>query len=258
MKKNHIHVTCVLFIFLFISHQASAATQTFNFTPSASELVSENDSAPFTASVDYSGQSWQPGRVTSATLTLFLSDDVSSTFLPNIDAPREWAQLMSVSAGASALSAADLPAAVEVDPQPFQADDPLVAAAATQLGTDPAVLVSIAANAGIENPAVLPSTSGYFDVDVTSLLNNSNSGLLEFSLIALALYSDITDATNPEALNFINAVNQSSIDSFPVNEDFLFDQAQLTVEFVPEPSLIWLLSIGLVGMSTISRNGRYF
>ncbi len=219
-----------------------AASLTFSSTP-VSELISEN-SGTFNSKVNYNPSSWDPNNVTSAILRIFLSDDVSSIFAPNIDAPREWASLTSVTDGAQAVCC--LLSNVEVDPQLFDGSVHGVTEAAA------------AATAGIENPSVLPSMLPYFDLDVTSLIMLSNSGMLNFSLEALDLYGDVLPGTSTHDLILAEAaslgLNLPDNVPFPVIEDFIFNQAELTVEFdqinaIPAPPAIFLIGIGgLLGL----------
>jgi len=190
--------------------------------------------------------------ISSAILTVYLKDDLTTVFTPsNIDAPREFARLHNVKDG-SLTASADL--TTEVDPHLFSSNDPNVIAAATALtalGVSSTDLATNAASAGIENPSVVPSTAGYFNLDVTSLIKGSNSGMLEFDLMARNFYSDIS-STDPVYALIVAAAqsvnpNYSAPNSFPVFEDFIIDSARLTIN-VPEPSINILLMLGMLVM----------
>lgn len=234
----------VLFgLLLSINNIAIATTLTFSSVPVSPILISETTGA-FNGTVNYNPGSFDPTSVSAATLSIFLSDDVSAVFTPNIDAPREFASLTSVSDGALAVGA--LPANVEVDPQLFNSPSPSNNTAA--------------ADAGIEDPSVPPTTSPYFDIDVTNLIQNSTSGILAFSLQALSLFPDIFPEISPGVPNpaFPLIVGEAlAVDPtfptppfFPVFEDFFFNQAQLTVQAqaIPAPPVIWLMVCGILGL----------
>lgn len=249
MKNKYLcNIPVLLFAFLVnFNNAAVAASLTFSSTP-VSEIISET-SDPFSSKVNYDPSSWDPINVTSASLRIFLSDDVSRIFAPNIDAPREWASLTSVTDGAESVNG--LPNDVEVDPQLFDG---------SVHGTAEA---DAAAAAGIENPSELPSIFPYFDLDVTSLIQLSNSGMLNFSLEALNLYDDVLPGTSTHDLILAEAfalnVPVPPDRAFPVFEDFIFNQAELTVEFdqtsaVPAPSAFFLIGIG--GLSGLLFNRK--
>jgi hypothetical protein len=247
MKIKFINIIPLLSVVLLMSISNSTMAGLIFSTTLPATAISE-DSGPFSGSIEYTP--FSPNTVTSATLKIFLSDDVSSTFPGGvIDAPRETARLLSVTDGS--MTANGLPADEEVDPQLF----------------DPSVhgvqLSAVAADAGIENPSVLPSTAPYFNFDVTDLINDSNSGTLNFELEALDLYSAITKETSPGVLNpvyaliFADALLQDPDfvlpDTIPVFEDFLFNSAELDVQVVPVPAAVWLFGSSIFGLIVARR-----
>ncbi len=252
MKKTYLVNSPILMFTLLmgICHTSIAAALTFTSIPSNPVLISETD-GPFNGTVNYTPLK----DVTSAKLTIFLSDDPSSFFSPPppaspvIDSPREWASLTSVTdGGLEAIIGASVD--VEVDPQLFVAPHPTP---------------DVATAAGIENPGVppespvLPTTAPYFNLDVTNLIQNSNSGAINFTLAALSLYPTIQPSTQAHDLILADAatlgITLPPNVPFPVNEDFFFNQAQLTVEgvVIPTPSAIGLMAFGLFGMLFINR-----
>jgi hypothetical protein len=246
MKIKFIRSIPILSIILLVGiSNSTMAGLVFSTLPTT--VISE-DSGPFSESINYTPL--DPNTVTSATLKIFLSDDVSSTFPGGvIDAPRETARLTSVTDGS--LAATGLPADEEVDPQLFDPSEHGV------------VLSGVAADAGIENPSVLPSTSSYFNFDVTDLIKDSNSGTLNFELEALDLYSAISKETSPGVLNPVYALIFADAllvdpdlvlpDTIPVFEDFLFDRAELDVQVVPIPAAVWLFGSGIFGLVVVRR-----
>lgn len=246
MKIKLISSIPVISVALLMSiSNSTTAGVVFSTLPTT--VISE-DSGPFSGSINYTP--FSPNTVTSATLKIFLSDDVSSTFPDGvIDAPRETARLTSVTDGS--LAAAGLPADVEVDPQPF---DPTVAGV---------TLSGVATDAGIENPSVLPSTSPYFNLDVTDLINDSNSGTIDFTLEAPDLFSDILSETSPGVPNpvFLLIFGEALLQdpnfvlppTIPVFEDFLFSRAELDVQLIPIPTAIWLFGSCIFGLLAVRR-----
>ncbi len=245
-------LTPMLLLVLLISTNSSTIAAPVTFTSLPSTVISEN-SGPFNGSINYTPFNSPPNSVNSATLKIFLSDDASNTFPGDvIDAPREFARLTSVTDGT--MSASNLPADVEVDPQPF---DPNVAGVS---------LSQVAADSGIENPSVLPSTTAYFNFDVTDLIRDSNSGTLNFSLEAPDLFSDISSTTSTGAPNpvFLLIFGSALLedpdfvlpDTIPVFEDFLYSRAELMVDVtsVPIPAAIWLFGSSIFGLLTFRRN----
>jgi hypothetical protein len=241
----------VLLLTSLMSINSAAISAPITFSTLPTTVISET-SGPFNDSINYTPINSPPDILNSATLKIYLSDDVSSTFPGSvIDAPREWASLTSVTDGTMAL--ASLPADEEVDPQLFDPSEHGV------------VLSGVAADAGIENPSVLPSTSPYFNIDVTDLIKDSNSGTLDFSLEALDLYSEISRETSPGVLNPIYALIFADAllvdpdlvlpDTIPVFEDFLFSRAELELDVtaVPIPAAIWLFGSSIFSLLVIRR-----
>jgi len=236
---------------LNISIAMASTTYTFNGAVT-SDLITEN-SGTYTNSINYTPL-WSPGSVTSATLTLFLSDDVSTTLkgFNAIDIPREWAHVTDIRDGALSMGGQ---AAIEVESTNLLFD-PLNAAPFNTIfsgsnGFESPIAsspISVAAlvNASLGIGLVTPSTAGY-SFDVTSLMNGlSPSGNLSFDLEALNLYDP---AALPPAFvaaaaifGFSTALVQTTY------EDFIFHGAQLTVSAVPEPSMYMLLILGLFSM----------
>jgi|GEM_PF-6932512 len=216
---------------------AVASTMNFNLTPASSVLIEENAGA-FNGKVNYSISN--PADIISATLSIVLSDDVS-TFFPGgvIDAPREVARLTRVQDGSTSI----FPFAdAEVDPHLFGPQHP------THLQ---------AASAGIEEPTIAPSDASYFNLNVTDLVRNSNSGMLQFSLIAPDLYETILPGTLTYNLIVGDAAGFGILlppnVPLPVHEDFLFKSAQLKVTVVPIPAAIWLFGSSILGLLFVRR-----
>lgn len=241
MKTKQIGSCLILLAVLLIGFNGTsiAATMNFNLTPASSVLISE-DSGIFTGKVNYSISN--PADITSATLSIVLSDD-SSSFFPLgapgtvIDAPREIARLTSVRDGTTSIFPF---AEAEVDPHFFGPQHPTHLTART---------------AGIEEPSVAPSDASYFNLDVTDLIKNSNSGMLEFSLIAPDLFEDILPGTLTYNLIVGDAAGFGILlppnVPLPVHEDFLFKSAQLNVAVVPIPAAIWLFGSSLLGLQLL-------
>ncbi|SFD91271.1 PEP-CTERM sorting domain-containing protein [Nitrosomonas sp. Nm166] len=249
--KKLFKILVLLSLALSINIVMASTTYTFTSAP-ASDLISE-DSGTYSSSISYTPL-WNPGTVSSATLTLFLSDDVSTTLkgFNAIDIPREWAQVTNISDGSSSLGSQ---AAVEVeqtnplfDPAntfpfntTFTGSDGFESPLTANPITVPA-LVGAAAGIGL----IQPSVAGY-NFDVTSLINvSAPSGNVFFDLVALNLYDPASlplAFTSAAAIfGFNTALTQSTY------EDFLFTGAQLTISAVPEPSMYMLLVLGLFGM----------
>lgn len=218
---------------LVISGNIMATTQTYTSTPPGLTLISElgNTSStpdpslypnpatyPFPVSINYPTGLWS-NNVTSAKLRVYLADDLSTNFQPNFDAPMEFAIIGDIKDGASSTPTTE----VEVFPNPF-------------IGPGSA----IATAAGLEEPNMLPSASSqYYEIDVTSMLNSSNTGTLSFSLNITGHYPDIykdIPANNPLWLAITAAAQ--SIDStykpenpYHVWEDYVYEKAELIVTY---------------------------
>ncbi len=250
MKKLFKFFTAVV-IMLCINTALASTSYTFS-SAITSDLVTEN-SGTYTGSINYTPL-WSPGTVTSATLTLFLSDDVSTTLkgFNAIDIPREWAQVTNISDGAFS-TGSQAPVEVEqtnplfdtANSFPFNSTFSGSDGFESPLASNPitaAALIQAALGIGLVEPSVAPYT-----FDVTALMNNTGlSGNLSFDLLALNLYDP---ASLPPAFvaaaaifGFSTALVQTTY------EDFLFTGAQLTVSAIPEPSMYLLLIVGIFSM----------
>ena len=235
---------------LNISLAMASTTYTFN-SAVTSDLISEA-SGTYTNSINYTPL-WTPGTVTSATLTLLLSDDVSTTLkgVGAIDLPREWALVTDIRDGASSLGPQ---AAVEVETtNPFFDPAnvfPLNSVFAGSNGYESPLTANPITGADLGFAAlgiglISPSIAGY-SFDVTSLLNASPTGVLSFDLVALDLYN--TSSLPPEFVALANLFGFNQTLAQTTYEDFLFTGAELTVSAVPEPSMYFMLALGLFGM----------
>lgn len=252
MNKSFKTFIVLLFSLSALNISMAMASTTYIFNSAAtSDLITES-SGTYNGSINYTPQ-WSPGNVTSATLTLYLSDDISTTLngVGAIDLPREWAHVTDIRDGASSLGSQ---AAVEVettnpffDPSNvfplnnvFSGSDGYESPLTANPITGPDLALG-ALGIGI----ISPSISGY-SFDVTSLLNASSTGVLAFDLVALDLYN-----TSLLPLQFVSLANLFGFDqqlAQTTYEDFLFTGAQLTVSAVPEPSMYLMLALGLFGM----------
>lgn len=243
----------LLFTLSMLNISIAMASTTYTFSgAAASDLITEN-SGTYSGSIGYTPL-WSPGTVTSATLTLFLSDDISTTLkgFGAIDIPREWAQVTNVSDGAFN-TGSHAPVEVEqtnplfdtANSFPFNSTFSGSDGYESPLTSNPitgATLIQAALGVGL----VVPSVSAY-TFDVTALMNNAGlSGNLSFDLMALNLYdpSGLPPAFVAAAalFGFSTTLVQTTY------EDFLFTGAQLTVSAVPEPSMYMLLILGLFSM----------
>jgi len=235
---------------LNISLAMASTTYTFN-SAVTSDLISET-SGTYTNSINYTPL-WTPGTVTSATLTLFLSDDVSTTLggFNAIDIPREFAHVTNISDGASSLG---LQAAVEVeqtnpffDPVnvfPLNTVFPGSDGYESPLTTFPITAPALTA-AALGHGLITPSISAY-TFDVSSLMNISPTGVLSFDMVALDLYDTTTLPPAFVVIGKLFGFDPGLIQT--THEDFLFTGAQLSVSAVPEPSMYLMLALGLFGM----------
>lgn len=253
MKKIFKIVTAAVFLSSVLGTGNAMASTTYTFSgAAASDLITEN-SGTYTGSINYTPL-WSPGTVTSATLTLFLSDDISTTLkgYGAIDIPREWAQVANVSDGAFNTGSYSPVEVEQTNPLfdtanvfPFNStfsgsdgfESPLTSNPITE-----AALVAATLGIGLVEPSVAA-----YNFDVTALMNNAGlSGNLSFDLMALNLYDP---ASMPIA--FVAAAAIFGFDTALVQttyEDFLFSGAQLTVSAVPEPSMYMLLILGIFSM----------
>lgn len=252
------------FLFLVIAtysfNPVMAATVTFSSAPS-STLITEQ-SGLFSGSISYT-PTWDPGSVTSAKLSLVLSDDVSSTLsgFSAIDIPKEFARISNIRDGFTSLGTQST-AEVEqtgslFDPThifPFDTPFPGNDGFENPL-TGPVTTVSIL-NALNGIGVITPSLANYFDIDVVSLIDTPTaSGLLNFDLIAVNAFNPVN---LPQA--FLAAVAPFGFDPLSpqtIIEDFIFDHAELVVTFdsasVSTPSIILLMLAGLLGMLSIRK-----
>ena len=253
MKKSSKFFIVAVILSTVMSINTAFASVSYMFSSAAtSDLITEN-SGTYTDSISYTPL-WSPGSVTSATLTLFLSDDVSTTLkgFNAIDIPREWAQVKNISDGAFS-TGSQAPVEVEqtnplfdtANSFPFNSTFSGSDGYESPLTSNPitgAALIQAALGVGL----VVPSVSGY-TFDVTALMNNAGlSGNLSFDLMALNLYdpSGLPPAFVAAAalFGFSTTLVQTTY------EDFLFTGAQLTVSAVPEPSMYMLLILGIFSM----------
>lgn len=239
MNLQFLALSCVL----LISNTVFATTQKFTSTPPGLTLISElgNTSStpdpslypniatyPFPVSIDYPTGLWS-NDVSSAKLRVCIADDLSTDFPPNFDSPREFAIIDDIKDGGASTPGTE----VEIFINPFVAG---------QDGVPPPpqgdALVNTATTAGIENPNLLPPASKQcHEVDVTSMLNSSNSGTLSFSLDIADHFPDITPASNPEAFNLITAFAIANgvppENPYHVWEDYVYEKAELVVTYGP-------------------------
>lgn len=253
MKKSFKIFIVLFFSFSILNISLAMASTTYIFNSAAtSNLITEN-SGTYTGSINYTPL-WSPGSVTSATLTLFLSDDISTTLqgFNAIDIPREWAHVTNISDGASSMGPQ---AAVEVEQTnplfdsansfpfktTFSGSDGFESPLTSYPITGPALV-----NAVLGLGLIQPSITGY-SFDVTSLMNGfAPSGNLSFDLEALNLYDSASlpfvFVAAAAIFGFNTALPQTTY------EDFIFTGAQLTISAVPEPSMFMLLILGLFSM----------
>ena len=272
MKQKAILTSLTTLALLAGSGAASASapiTQTFSLTPATSFLVTEAhaptgvSATTYNGSVNYTQGLWAAGGVSSAILKLNLQDDTSSTLPTLIDLPREWAKLTAVTDGSKSFNGSTpsltLPASQEVDIRTITGAVINQGLADLGVPTLPTSIANTAAakatNLGFENARGNPPTAAdYFNLDVSSLLNQSNSGSLNFSLAVDAKYADIAYSTNPLSdFRAIKGIFGPLIPNASIYmiEDYLFNHATLTVTYapaaVPVPGAVWLFGSALAG-----------
>lgn len=193
-----------------------ANASTFTFTDSVTGLVTETSS--ITRTVGYSGLD---GAITSAFLTIDLSDDESSTFTGFVDVPVEYARL---TVGGNTFTSDDIDG--NNTAIPFTSIEADLIVGGTFSLTPPSASAT-------PNPA-LGTVDTYFNVDVTSLLGGT-SGSLSLSLSALDTISNFP----------------SFLGGGAYTEDYTYQNATLTITTVPVPAAVWLMgsSLGLLGLS---------
>ncbi|GEM_PF-3671074 len=171
----------------------------------------------YLGSVSYSGLD---SPITSAILTIFLSDDESSSFPGFVDIPTENAELAFVTGNASDVSPG-LIAEVDGNSVLFSGlpvDDNGALSGPPPIATPP-----------------LGTVGSYFNFDVTSLLNPGiTSGTVSFDLVAQDLI-----ASFPPLLG-----------GGPYIEDFNYEGAELAIETsaVPLPAAVWFMASGLIAL----------
>lgn len=253
MKKLFkISIALIFSLSLLNISNAMAITQTFPGT-SVSDLITEAGGT-YTSSINYT-PFWTPGLVTSATLTLFLSDDASTILNPfnAIDIPREWAQVSNIRDGGLNMVGSKFFEVEHTSPLfnlasvgPFNTvfpgsegfENPLT----TRPITNAALFAAATTGAGIIHPSAMS-----YDIDVTSFMNSVGlGGTLEFDLTALNLYGTVP--LPPDFLAAVAPFGFNPLDPQTTFEDYLFKGAQLTVSAVPEPSMYFMLALGLFGM----------
>jgi len=243
---------------LNISLAMASKTYTFN-SAVTSASITEN-SGTYTNFINYTPL-WTPGTVTSAKLTLFLSDDVSKTLggFKAIDIPREWAQVTNIRDGASSLGPQ---AAVEVQKTnplfspvnvyPLNTVFPGSDGFESPLTSYPITTTALS-KAALGVGIIKPSVSEY-TFNVTSLMNSSPTGVLSFDMVALNLFNAATLPPEFVAIAALFGVDLSIPQT--TYEDFIFSKSRLTVSVnpsltvsaVPEPSMYLMLALGLFGM----------
>lgn len=253
MKKSFKAFIVLIFLLSIINISVAMASTTYIFNSTAtSDLITEN-SGTYTGSINYTPQ-WSPGSVTSATLTLFLSDDISTTLqgFNAIDIPREWAHITNIRDGASSMGSQTAVEVEQTNPLfnstnffPFKTTFPGSDGFESPLTSYPitgSALVGAALGIGLIQPSIAE-----YSFDVTSLMNGfAPSGNLSFDLEALNLYDSASlpfvFVAAAAIFGFNTALPQTTY------EDFIFTGAQLSVSAIPEPSMFVLLVLGLFGM----------
>ena len=238
---------------------AAASADTFTSTNAAQVLVTELTPAGYNGSINYTkanSDSSLHGNILSAFLTFNLQDDKSASISTAIDMPREWAKLTSVTDGTHSLST--LPGSVEVESHPITGaiiNAGLMIQGKTQLSDGDAIIAANYANSiGAENflaANAVPTAADYFiNMDVTNLLKQSNSGVLNFNLAVDAMYANIAypSAEFLAIKAFMGAALPNS--TILMTEDYYLNHATLNVTYapVPVPGAVWLFGSALAGL----------
>ncbi|MEY3760147.1 MAG: hypothetical protein RIR39_1638 [Pseudomonadota bacterium] len=261
MKQKAILTSLTTLALMAGSAAASASTtNTFTSTNSAQVLVTEL--AGYNGSINYTkanSDSSLHGNILSAFLTFNLQDDKSANISTAIDMPREWAKLTSVADGIHSLSS--LPGSVEIESHPLTGaiiNAGLMIQGKPQLSDANATIAANYANSiGAENFLAadsVPTPADYFiNMDVTNLLKDSNSGVLNFGLAVDAKYADIAYSTNPASqFQAIKAFMGAALPNSTIlmNEDYYLNHATLNVTYapVPVPAAVWLFGSALAGL----------
>ncbi len=258
MKQKAILTSLTTLALMAGSAAASASTtNTFTSTNSAQVLVTEL--AGYNGSINYTKANSDTslhGNILSAFLTFNLQDDKSSSLSTAIDMPREWAKLTSVADGTYSLSS--LPGSVEVESHPLTGaliNAGLMIQGKPQISDENATIAANYANSiGAENFLAadsVPTPADYFiNMDVTNLLKESNSGVLNFGLAVDVKYADI--AYPSAQFDAIKAFMGIALANAPITmfEDYYLNGATLNVTYapVPVPGAVWLFGSALAGL----------
>ncbi len=284
MKQKAILTSLTTLVLMAGSAAASASTATATFNAFATDkstpvveanadfvnnlgIASPIADTPYNGVVNYTKGLWATGGVSSAYLTFSLGDAASSNSPTFIHPVREWAQVRSVNDGASSLTT--LPASIEVNPQSFVAGTTFSRTIDVVVGgvtipytinyTTTAADVALASALGVKNPgttSVAGSVGNYFNLDVTSLLNTSNSGKLNFTLGVDAKYPDIAYGSTAYTIasGLVGGTNLVAGQPLFIIEEYLFKNATLNVNYtpapaaVPVPGAVWLFGSALAGL----------
>jgi len=265
MKQKAILTSLTTLALMAGSAAASASTtNTFNSTNSAQVLVTEL--AGYNGSINYTKANSDTslhGNILSAYLNFNLSDDASSSLPAVVDTSREWAKFTTAfTDGSHSLTAPT--GSLEVQILPITGIDILNGQGISNPTTAQQIAATFAASRmtalGFENVlgnSSANSAANYWSLDVTSLLQASNSGTLGFGLGVDAKYADIpyytpgTTNVNPD-WTLVNTVLLGSVpnSTIPLAEDYFLNHATLDVTYapVPVPGAVWLFGSALAGL----------